>query len=868
MISGTPFIIRFAERVLSEDHHCLIGDIEWSYRSMLEERGSLAAGSWLWYSILTLVPRLFLRDLIWQHTMLKNYLLVAIRQFRKFKAFSLINVFGLALSMSVCLLILTLVSDFRSDDGFHENADKIVRIISKVSEYWGKFEMATSAVMLGPELLREMDDVEDLVQLRKTSGKLTRDDGRMAQMSGLYAQDTFFKFFDFEFALGNPETALSNPFQMVISEELAQRLFPDRDPIGELVDRETGTYEVTGVLSDTPGRTHLEFDALFSFATLPSLFASQEVNPLDSWEVNTRFYNYLMLADGASLSRIREVANRMGAEHHTSTENEPAQYALQPLAAISLGKDLSNEIGDVLPSLVAWIMSAFAFLLIGTAAFNYINLTVSRALKRREEIGVRKVVGAHRRQLVQQFVTEAIVTSLLSLGLAWILLQWMIPQFNSLGPFAESGKQITMSSFDPILIFKFLAFSLLLGIIAGILPALKISRQSPVAAFKGPAISQNGVRFFGRKAIVVFQFGLSMIAIVTVAVVYQQSGFLMASDIGFDSEQLLHVRLSDTEHENFANQVRRVPGIVKVGALSAPPSTGSNTSVDIKTPEMENPMMVGRYAVDENFLDQYNIELLAGRNFSPGREADQFESVILTEAAVVALGLGTPVEAVGQILEYDTYSYELDVAVIGVVSDFYSRGYDGGYYPESLAMRPEMYSALSIRLAAGNPQPVLAELEALWAQHAPGLPFNYEFMDDTIEARLSHMQDNIALLGTFAFMIVIIACLGLLGMAMFTVETRLKEVGIRKTLGADAWTIVGLLSREYLVLVGVAVIIAGPLAFILNSLILSGFANRIELGLGTILLGVIPVLMLALVTIGSQTLKAASTNPIDVMRTE
>ena len=458
-----PFIIRAAERILGEDHHCLIGDIEWTYRSRSEENSPFLAVLWLWWAVFSLVPRLFVRDLIWQHTMLKSYLTVALRQFNKYKSFSIINVLGLALSMSVCLLILTMIQDFRSDDSFHENADRIYRITSGVTESWGSFETATSSVMLGPELMRELDDVESIVQMMRTRGELTRDDGRMSTFAGLYVQPTFFEFFDFKFVKGNPEHALSRPFQIVITEELAGRLFPDRDPIGELVERATGMFEVTGVLARPERRTHLDFDVLISFSTLGSLYADQDANPLDSWGNNTRFYNYLMLRNGASISRIEDVANIMGVAHHTSSESDPAAYSLQSITAINLGKDLSNEIGDVLPGVFAIVFSLFALLLIGMAAFNYVNLTVSRALKRRAEIGVRKVVGAHRRQLIQPQ-------------------QLLLPQFNSLGEFSENGKQISMSSFDPILLIKFVVFAVILGLFAGIVPALRVSRQSPVAA--------------------------------------------------------------------------------------------------------------------------------------------------------------------------------------------------------------------------------------------------------------------------------------------------------------------------------------------------------------------------------------------------
>ncbi len=868
MSRSTPFIIRAAARILSEDHHCLIGDIEWSYHSRSEESGPFVAVLWLWWAVFSLIPRLFVRDLLWQHTMLKNYLTVALRQFRKYKSFSAINVLGLALSMSVCLLILTMIQDFRSDDSFHTKGDRIYRVTTNVEEYWGTFDMATSAAMMGPELLRELDDVEALVQMKRTSGKLTRDDGRMATFAGLYAQNTFFDLFDFELVQGNPAHVLDAPFKMVVTQELAARLFPDRDPFGQLVDRENGTYEISGVVALPEARTHLAFDVLISHATLPTFYAGEDVNPLDRWNNNSQFYNYLLLKDGASVTTIEQVANRMGLEHHTNSEQRPATYALQTLGDINLGPDLSNQIGEVVPGVIVWVLSIFALLLIGTAAFNYVNLTVSRALRRTGEIGVRKVVGAHRSQLIQQFVAEAVVTSLLSLVLALVFLQWLVARFNGMGVFADEGMTISMSTLDPILLLKFVLFAFVLGTVAGIIPALKISRLSPVVAFRGATSTVSGIRFLGRKALVVFQFGTSMIAIVTVLVLFRQADYLMSADIGFDAPQLLHLNLAGTDYDQLATELRQIPGILQVAATSYPPSAGSSTSVGVKTPEMDENVLIQKFAVDDRFLDQYNIDLIAGRNYSSQLETDKSSAILLSESALSLLGLGTPEEALGKELIYDTYSYDERVTVIGVFSDFYSRGFEKGYQPTSLAFRPEMYGFASIRVATGDPRPVLRGIEDVWDAHAPGLPADYQFLDDVIQARMSFLTEAVGMLSLFAILIVIIASLGLLGMAMFSAEIRLKEVGIRKTLGADTWKLIRLLSSEYVRLIVIAVLLAAPAAYVLNSLMLSAFANRIELEVWHVLLGIVPVLLLAILTIGTQTLKAANANPVDVMRSE
>ncbi len=867
-MTRSPLSIRVAARLLSEDHHCLIGDLEWTWRTMREHESRIKADIWLWGTLFTLVPRLMLRDLIWQHTMLRNYLTIAFRQIRKFKAFSAINVLGLALSMSVCLLIMTVITDLRSDDGFHEHGDRTVRVTTDISGVWGRTRVATSTPMMGPELLRELDDVEAFVQMSRSRGQLQREDGRMAAFAGLYAQPAFFDIFSFDLLEGNPVTALASPFQVVLSEELAAQLFPDGNAVGQLLERENGMWEVTGIAAPAPGRTHIQFDALFSFVSLQSIYGEERADELSSWTLQTRFYNYLLLAPDASRSRVEDVANRLTAMHWQDANVETPEHHLQEITAVNLGWDLSNEISSIVPRTFAIVLSLFASLLLITATFNYINLTVSRSLKRKAEIGVRKVVGAHRRQLIQQFVTEAVVTCFLALLLAWGLLQWMIPQFNGLAEFAEDGMSIAISAIDPALLAQFVGFALILGLAAGLVPALRVSRQSPVAAIRGSAVTSGRVRFLGRKTLVVFQFAISMIAITTITVLYHQSAFLLASDAGFDEDQLLHVELNGLDHERLSSEIARLPGIRRVAAISHAPATGNRTMVDVRRPDMDDAQLIARFSVNNAAFEQYGIELVAGRLFNEEVASDQTDVVILTEKALPFLGLGSPQEAVGTMLVYDTSGEENRIEVIGVVTDFYADGYSAGYVPVSLVHRPASFGLLAVRLTEGDPRPALRGLDEVWAEHGQGLPLNYAFLDDEIASNLAYMRDTMRILGSFAVLIVVIACLGLLGMAMFSTETRLKEVGIRKTLGADSWALVRLLSGAYVRLVIIAIIVAAPAAWILNSELLATFANRIDLTAGVMATGVLPVVLLALLTIGSQTLKAASTNPVEVMRAE
>lgn len=864
----SPLIIRVAERILSEEHHCLIGDLEWTYREWAEQRGRVGAFLWLWGTLLILVPRLLVRDLIWQHTMLRSYLTVAIRQLNKFKAFSAINVLGLALSMSVCLLMLAIVQNYRSFDNFHPDGDRLYRVTSQVEDSWGRFHVATSSRMVSDQLLSESDDIELLVRMRKSGGQLVRQDGRVGHFNGLYAEPSFFDLFGYTLEQGNPRTALENPMTMVITRTLADRLFPDVDPVGQTVERESGTYEITGVVAETAGRSHLRFDALVSFSSLPAVLGDDQRTGTQEWTVNTAYYTYFRVREGSSTADIERLLASYPSRFVVGPDAMPTAYTLQPVTGINMGLDLSNEIGPVVPRSTVLILSFLAFILIGTAVFNYMNLTVSRSLRRSQELGVRKVIGAHRRQLIQQFVTESIVTSVLSLGLAVLFLQWLIPGFNSLGSMSEEGMGLSTSFMDPGLLLTFLGFALLVGIVAGLLPALRVSRVSPVAAFRGTSSNQLGGRFRGRKVLVVFQFALSVVAIITVTTLTHQMDFMSQAELNLNEDELVHVTLSGVDYASLARELEHIPGIQAVAATSDIPSGNSTTFTDIRTPGMDDPVTIQRFAVDEGFIDQYNLSLVAGRGFDASRETDATAALIITEQAVTFLGLGTPQEALGQQLIFDEDRLEGRVEVVGVVSNFYSRGFDEGYVPVALTFAPELAQFAALRISPVSPSETLAAIESVWALLAPGLPLDYQFFDDAIQAQLDQKKADTNIIGLFGLLIIVIACLGLLGMAMFSAESRLKEVGVRKTLGADTIQVVRLLSAEYVRLIVIAILLAAPIAWWLNDMVLSNFANRIAVGPGILLMGVLPVAVLALVTIGSQTLRAAMSNPVDVMRAD
>lgn len=798
--------------------------------------------------------------------MLKNYLLIALRQMRRQWTFSVINVAGLALSMSVCLLILTLLNAQRGVDSFHEKSDRIVRMTTSVQDVNRSMRLATSAVNLGPELARQSPEVESLLQMRRSGGHLVREDGLRSSFQGIYATPELFEFFDFDLKAGSEVSALDAPFQVVLSSELAAVLFGDSNPVGRALEwQDVGVVTVSGVLQPPVEYSHLRADAFISFSTMESFVASGSDLLLSSWSQQTQFYNYLLLRPGADRSSIAELANTLAVQHHADTETNPPTYRVQELTSINLGADLSNQIARVMSWEVALVLSILAGILVIAAIFNYVNLTVARSVRRTREIGIRKVLGAERKQLLQQLVTESTVTALVAMLVAMALLAWLVPQFNALSAFSGDD-MMQISGISPRLVLQFVAFAIVLGMLAGLLPALRMSRWAPAITLKG--VMKSGSQRFGlRKALVVGQFAVSMVAIVMTLVIYRQAAFMMTAELGFDEADLAHLELQGLNYETVRSELMSVPGVALVAATSEPPSGGSRTWTDIRTQDMTEPTYMEVYSVSESFLDQYRIPLVAGQNLRVERDRGDGGAILLTESAALKLGYSPATDAIGESVLFDMTSRDALSPVSGIVADFYTNGLEDGQGAAVLHVRPERWRFASIRLE-GDRTHTMSGIEEVWLRLAPGSTMRYKFFDDQVREGLSSMSDGVRILGLFAFLIMAIAGLGLFGMASYAAETRVREVGIRKVVGAEVGHLVSLLSRELLILVGLALVLAVPLAAVLSGQYLSLFAEHVTMGPWTLLLGVAPVLALALVTVGSQALRASLRDPVEVLRAE
>jgi putative ABC transport system permease protein len=801
--------------------------------------------------------------------MLTNYIKIALRSLSKNRLFSGLNIFGLALSMSVSLFILLLFRDAYRYDQFHPERDRVYRVNTEALRKNGDTERyASTPFPIGVALAQGFSQIEEMTHIARYLNGETKSEGKILPLSGLFADPVFFRVFGFPMREGNPATALAEPFSIVLTESSAARFFPGASALGKTLEiTGLGAFKVTGVLDKFPGKTHFEFEALASAASIPALEKSEALpKVLENWNDYYSTYTFLRLRPGASPTQAEEALAAIAKAEYTGrtleTRDAGYRFYLHPLSEITPGPILSGNMGRGLPAFLLWFLAALGAIIMLSACFNYTSLTLARAITRAREIGVRKVMGATRSQVAGQLIGEGVVTALIALVFGWLLMKFIQPAFNSLS-FTEFADVSVRE--DGVTALWFLGFAIFVGVLSGVLPALAMSRISPAAVLR----RLEGLRFFRRlglrKTLLVMQFTASLVFIILVTVVSKQVSHVMNMDYGFRTAQILNVQLQGESAQKIRQVFSAVAGVERISAASINMGTYQDNSVDVKTaPEVE-PVEVRDYSVDKNFSENMGLTFVAGENFPenpvPGRES----FAVVNEAFLKKFQLGSPTEALGkQILIGDSTVLTLR----GVVKDFLFKPAEYALEPLLLRNAPEQWQILNVKISAGDPTATLVALQRAWAQAVPERVMESEFYDETIRSNMSNLQDILAIISVFALLGVVIAALGLLGMATYTVETRAKEVGLRKVLGATATDLVLLLSRNFLILLCIAVLAATPLAWLLGIQFLNLFAHRISMGAGVLLPGILLLFGIAAFTIGSQTVRAALANPVKSLRSE
>jgi len=799
--------------------------------------------------------------------MIRNYLKVLFRNALKHKSYSFINIAGLGIGMACALLIFLWVQDEFSYDRYHKNADRIYRLVDVREKQDREVRYPGAAFGVAPLLQAEFKDQLTPVRFFRHSTVtplISYGDRRFFENRFLFADSTVFEVFSFPFLAGDPETALKQPHSVVITPEMAQKYFGDSDPLGKILRYENQLdFKVTGII-EVPENSHFHFDFLASLLDMESVFRAVDT-PLD-WLQSLYWnpcYTYVLLSENLSQSEFNARLPGLVEKHYPGhLKNEQSFYA-QPLLDIHLRSEVGEEIepqGDIL---YVTIFSAIAVFILLLACINFMNLSTSRSVNRAKEVGLRKVLGAGRRQLAWQFLGEAFLFSVLALFLALALVEAVLPVFGSI-----TGKTLGIHYFQNWQILLALAaITVFVGFVSGSYPALLLSKLQPAATLKNSA----GITVRGharlRKALVVFQFVISIILIVGTIIISNQLSFLRNKKLGFDKEQLLAVSLRGTQLRENPNALKRellkLTGVQGVTVASDYPGSLINVYPFFAGDAAENERQdLPAFFADHDFLSVMGIELIEGREILPELASDSTEAFILNQAAVKKFGWDS---AVGKRFRFRDARRG---RVVGIVKDFHFLSLHQKMMPAVIHVWPSWYECMIIKVHPENMAGALSDIERLWREFTGGRPFEFSFVDETLD-RLYRSEERLSeVFRWFAGLAIFIACLGLFGLAAFSAQQRTKEIGIRKVLGASVAGIVNLLSMEFVKLVAIATVLAAPVAWFAMNRWLENFAYRIEIGWQVFALAGGLALLIALLTVIFQAIKTALANPVEALRYE
>ncbi|WP_339810483.1 ABC transporter permease [uncultured Imperialibacter sp.] len=805
-----------------------------------------------------------------QFILLSNYFKTSVRSMARSKLFTTINVVGLAISMSVGLLLIALLYDIQKIDDFHTNKDRIYRVISKrqVSN-GGVSNFATASVLAAERVRQEVPGVEKVVVL---NGGLTGDlslDERAISVAGFFASEEFFDIFSFDLKRGNPGAVLAAPNTVVLTESTAKKLFGDAEAVGKTIFFENAgrgnavadksEYLVTGIVQDVPQNSHLRFNLLVSYATLekPGSDASKQ-----DWLKEMMSDNVYVLLDQ---NNSREVLDR-NLERISSEENAAFKNAgttviasAQAFNDIVPGPHLINWRGPKLDANTVNILIVLVVVIMVSACFNYTNLSIARSLTRAKEVGIRKVVGAGKAHIAGQFIVEAIVISLLSLCLAILLFFPIRNEFLQLNEFASGMVSLSPS---PALFLLFGVFAIAIGILAGVVPAVSFSKIKSL--HMSGRLSNRPMKGLGlRRTLIVLQYAFSLAFITVATLAYKQFHYSVNFDLAYDTKNVLNIDLQKNNPDVVIERLRQLNEVEAVAQSFSVMSTGYYWYTQVRY--LGDSAYFNFNSIDENYIPLLDHKLLAGSNFHHMAGDVKSAGVIVNEKFIERLGIGSPEEAIGKVV----YFNGVKESVLGVVEDFHYGMLDSPVEPFVFRYTPQNYKVVHVKLRDGALLAAMDEISRTWDELDPSHRLKAEFYDQHIEAAYQEYLTMVKVVGFLAIISLSIASLGLLGMVVFTTESRMKEISIRKVLGATEGSLLYLLSRGFVTLLLIAGLLAVPVTtWVFEKKVLSNVIYKAPVGPLELLSGVAFVLVLALIAIGTQTIKAARTNPSQILRNE
>jgi len=793
--------------------------------------------------------------------MLKNYFKIAFRNLWRHRVFSLINILGLTVGMTACFLIFLYVRFELSYDKFHSKGDRIYRIICDIKTPTEVMKPGGPSWAVGPHLMGGFPQVEATVRTTDDELLVRRGNVKFQEKKSLWADSSFFQVFDFKLIKGNPHTALNDPLNVVFSESAVKKYFGNTDPIGQtiLLTGEGFTAKITGVMKDIPENSMIQADMLVSMNTL-----TRKLNPnLDNQWGNYGNRTYVLLKPGANAASFEKqlpafLEKMNGTEMKQLNMYPTLMLEKFPEAYLHSTRNDSNS-GSIKNVYIFSIVAVFILLI---ACFNFINLTTARSAERAKEVGIRKVVGAGRRQLTAQFIGESIMICLIAFLLTLAAAALLLPSFNQL-----AGKTLSNGVFENwrFIGMLFLA-SIGIGLLAGLYPALVLSSFRPVTVLKG-RFSTGAKGILLRRGLVISQFTISIALIISTIIVYLQMNFMRSQDLGFSKDQMMVINSNgDPARDAFVHAVEGLPNVKSVSMSSSVPG-GGNMGAYSKIQNAKGVMQIANldlYFVDFDYLKQFNIKVVAGRMFSRQFMTDTTQAMILNESAVKSFGYRSPQDAVGR--DFDQWGRR--GKIIGVMKDFHFKSLQEEIKPLSMRIEPNGCSLVSVKVSANNLPSTISAIESKWNALIPARPFSYFFLDEFFDEQYKSEQRFGKLFLNFAILAIIISCLGLLGLASYSTMQRTREIGIRKVLGATIPNIVNLLSIDFLTLVGIAIIIASPIAWFAMHKWLQDFAYRIPISWWIFAVAAVAATIIAILTVSFQAIKAAVANPVKSLRTE
>ncbi len=851
---------RFAQWILRrtlerKDRDFILGDFDEFYTEKRNINGKMKADLWYWGQCYKSIPHFIRNTMYWQSIMTANYLKVGLRSIRRYRSFSLINIIGLAVALSSCILILLWVSDEMSYDRFHVQADSIYRIESDQILPGRRIHTPSTPPPLATVLADEIPEVIRATHCTRFGGMHIRYGEHVYFEDRIHAVDpSFFEMFSFPLIQGSKEGVFEDPFGIVLTQSTADKLFGKENPLGKTVTVENQwEMTVTGVVQNPPRNSTIQFTGLVRYE-----FTRDQLERMPDGWVNA-ISSFVQIRPDADPKTVGPKISELVLRHNDKVKCE---YTLQPLKRLRLHSSFGPNPGMGLIRYM-YIFSSVAIFVLIIASINFVNLSTARSFTRAKEIGIRKVVGAQRTDVIRQFFSESIVLTFLSTVLALLIVVLMLPVFNNL-----SWKQLNIGYlFQGKIILMILSMSLATGILSGVYPAVALSLFRPVQILSGVSKNRSG-RFAFRKGLVVLQFVISIFLIIGTRVIYRQVTYMQETDLGFNTKEVIAIRMTGETPLSYAvlkQELLKHQDILKVSSSGRRPLVntdhGHNINWDGKDPSQQ--VSVVFHTIDFDYLELMEHEIVDGRGYSPDFSTDSSGVFVINESLARLIDEDS---AVGKSFQI----FWMKGHVIGVVKDFHHTPLMHSIEPLVMLMAPNPYWKSNLLLKV-NPERIpetIKFIESTWKEIVPAFPFEYSFLSEE-QGRLYRIERRLGnLLNYFTILAVFIACLGLLGLAAFAAIQRTKEIGIRKVLGATDFRLICMLSKELLQWVIVANIVAWPLAWFVMNNWLNGFAYKSRLGVDIFLMAGILAGLIAFVTVGLQALRSARANPVDTLRYE